>query len=381
MRKAKTAFLKKLVPQIVVQSLTILLTAIASYYIMTWLIVDLANIKNTYLSTTYETLGTLALMIVVLVSTNTYTYRKRSQEVSTLTDAIYKVSGGDFGYRIGFRPQEPMAEVYDDFNKMTAELQSVQLLRNDFINSYSHEFKTPIASINGFAELLLEKELSDADRRQYLEIIRDESERLSSLAKNTILLSNLTSQQILTDVESYNLGEQLRQCAIITSHSWMEKKQDFTGDFPDIPFLGNRELMQHLWLNLLGNAIKYTPEGGKITSSLVKQGENALVTISDTGIGMTEDIKSHLFIPYYQGDASRATQGLGLGLSISQRIVELSGGTIRVDSEVGRGSAFTVTLPLRHSDTAEAPAPISPSWHDAVKALRELGQSLDRREK
>lgn len=380
-RRKTSAFLKRLVPQIIVQSLAIVITAIASYYTMTWLIVDVAKVQSTYLSTTYETLGTLALMIVVLVTTNTYTYRKRSQEVKTLSDAIYQVANGDFGYRIGIRPKEPMAEIYEDFNKMITELQSVQLLRNDFINSYSHEFKTPIASINGFAELLLEKDLKEEDRRQYLEIIRDESERLSSLAKNTILLSNLTSQQIVTDTEEYNLGEQLRQCAIILSRNWMEKEQEFNGEFPDIPYTGNRELMQHLWLNLLGNAVKYTPQGGTISASLTRQSDNAVVQITDTGIGMDKETMQHLFMPYYQGDTSRSTQGLGLGLSISQRIVELCSGTISVDSVPGKGSTFTVTLPLGHSESAAAESPIPPSWQDALKALRELGQSLDRREK
>lgn len=345
-KKRPHSFLKRLVPQILVQSIAVVLSAIISSMFMTWLVVDVIKIEKTYLGAALESMGTLVLMILVLVSTNTYIYRKRLQEIKTLSDAISQVSRGDFSYRIQIRPHEPMAELYEDFNKMTAELSSVQILRNDFINSYSHEFKTPIASIGGFAELLLEKNLSEADQRQYLEIIRDEADRLATLARNTILLSKLSSQQIVTDTEQFNLGEQLRQCAIICSRSWLDKHQEFSSELPDVMYTGNRELMQHMWLNLLGNAIKYTPEGGEISVFLRESAGAIDVTIADTGEGMSEETMQHLFTPYYQGDSSRATQGLGLGLAIAKRIAELCGGDIHVESQPGAGSRFTVHLPL-----------------------------------
>jgi signal transduction histidine kinase len=232
---------------------------------------------------------------------------------------------------------------------MSSELGSLQMLRNDFINRYSHEFKTPIASINGFAELLLEKQLPEQEQRQYLEIIRDESERLSNLARNTILFSRLSAQQLITHVETYDLGEQLRQCSIILSKSWMEKQIDFTGDFPTLPFVGDKELIQHLWLNLIGNAVKYTPAGGEITVTLTAQGDHALVTVADNGEGMSEETQAHLFEPYYQGTSQYVSQGLGLGLSIAHRVTELCGGTIGVQSALGLGTTFTVSLPLRES--------------------------------
>lgn len=230
---------------------------------------------------------------------------------------------------------------------MCAELESVQMLRNDFINNYSHEFKTPIASINGFASLLLEKDLPPEEQRKYLEIIVAESARLSNLATNTILLSKLSSQQIVTDSEQYDLSEQLRQCSIILSKKWLDKKIDFSGEFPPVLFYGNKEMMQHLWLNLLDNAIKYTPVGGEITVETSTENECAVVKINDTGEGISEDIQKYLFNPYFQGDSSHSQQGLGLGLAIAKRIVELCGGTITVKSELSVGSTFTVTLPLK----------------------------------
>lgn len=144
-----------------------------------------------------------------------------------------------------------MTPIYED----CAELDSIQILRNDFINSYSHEFKTPIASINRFASLLLEKDISTSEQRQYLEIIVEESARLSKLF----------SQQIVTDTERYDLSEQIRQCSIILSKEWLDKKIEFSGEFQSVMYIGNRELMQHLWLNILGNAVKYTPTGGEIS--------------------------------------------------------------------------------------------------------------------
>lgn len=340
-------FFRRLLPQILVQSLAIVITGAISYMLMTWLIQDVAQISSTYLSALYETLGALAMTILILVSTNTYIYRKRLREVRILSDAIEKVSSGDFSYRIPIGKRDPMTQIYEDFNKMSSELGSLQILRNDFVNRYSHEFKTPIASINGFSQLLLDRQFPEEEQRQYLEIIRDESERLSKLATNTILFSKLSAQQIITDTEEYDLGEQLRQCSIILSRSWLGKQIAFSGAFPPVPFTGNKELLQHLWLNLIGNAVKYTPIGGEISVTLEEVQGNAVVRISDTGEGISPETQKHLFEPYYQGPSERVSQGLGLGLSIAHRIVELCNGTISVNSEIGTGSEFTVILPLK----------------------------------
>ncbi|MDO5784583.1 MAG: HAMP domain-containing sensor histidine kinase [Eubacteriales bacterium] len=346
-KKTSSGFLRRSIPEILVQSIAIIVTAIVSYMLMTWLIHDVIKVDRAYLGKAYEILGTLLMMSLILVSTNTYTYRKRVREVKTLSNAIAQVANGDFNVKIPINPNDPMAQVYADFNKMSDELASVQILRNDFINNYSHEFKTPIASINGFAALLLDKELPLEVQRQYLGIIRDESERLSMLTSNTILLSKLSSQQIITDMERYNLGEQLRQCSIILSPQWMKKQIEFNGDFPDVSFYANKELMQHLWLNIIGNAVKFTPDGGEITVTLREEENTAVITVSDTGMGMSNETCAHLFDPYYQGDSSRSSLGLGLGLSIAKRIVELNNGTITVKSELRIGSEFTITVPIK----------------------------------
>jgi signal transduction histidine kinase len=148
-------------------------------------------------------------------------------------------------------------------------------------------------------------------------------------------------------METYDLGEQVRQCSIILSKDWMAKGLQFSGDFQTATFVGNKELMQHLWLNLLTNAIKYTPKGGEINVEVLLQDGNILVKISDTGEGMTPETMEHIFDPYYQGDKSHSQSGLGLGLPIAKRIVELSNGEILVKSQLSVGSEFTVRLPQK----------------------------------
>ncbi len=337
----------KILPQIFLQSVIIILSALSSFFFMTWFVIDFWGVDNTYIAAGYELLGTLVIMIITLVPINTVVYRRRAKEVRTLSEAIRRVVEGDYTTRIPTNKKNAIGSVYAAFNKMCSELESVQILRNDFINSYSHEFKTPIASIGGFASLLLEKELPEDERRKYLEIIVDESERLSKLATNTILLSKLSSQQIVTDIERYDLSEQLRQCAIILSHTWMEKKITFNGDFSEVHFSGNKEMMQHLWINLLDNAVKYTPAGGEITVTCREEQNTVIVTISDTGEGIDETTLKNVFNPYFQGDSSHSKQGLGLGLSIVHRIVELCGGSVEVQSVVAVGSTFTVLLPQK----------------------------------
>lgn len=330
-----------------IQTFAIIITAVVSFMFMTWFVTDLFHVTDTYAAAGYEALGTLVIFTIILVPLNTILYRRRLKEITTLSESIRSVANGDYGTRIDCRKGGQMTPVYEDFNKMCAELAGVQLLRNDFVNRYSHEFKTPIASINGFASLLIEKGLPAAEQRQYLEIIIEESARLSKLASNTILLSRLSSQQIVSDTEEYDLSEQIRQCSIILSKSWLDKKIDFSGDFPTAMFVGNKELMQHLWLNILENAVEYTPKGGEIQVAVIPQGTNITVYIADTGEGMSRETMARLFEPYYQGDGASSKQGLGLGLSIAKRIVELCGGTITVRSELGLGSRFIVTLPMK----------------------------------
>ena len=340
-------YTNKIIPQFLILLIVAVFVVALGYFFMTWLVSDVLDVEGTYISASFEVVGTVVILMLILIPMIIIFYRSRKKEIRILSEGIAHLAEGDFNYKIPLKKKDSLARVYANFNKMCEELKSVQILRNDFINSYSHEFKTPIASINGFASLLLEKNLTPQEREEYLTIIIEETDRLSRLATNTILLSRLSSQQIVTDVEPYDLSEQIRQCSIILSKRWMEKKIDFDCELEEVTFAGNRELMQHLWLNIISNAIEHTNKGGRIAVSLRMEKENVCVKVLDNGEGMDEQTLKHLFDPYFQGDASHSSQGLGLGLSIAKRIVELCCGEIFVESKIGEGSEFAIYLPIK----------------------------------
>lgn len=263
-----------------------------------------------------------------------------------VVEAFDKVSHGQFGYQLEVPKKSQFKSLFENFNKMSKELSSIQTLKDEFIHDFSHEFKTPIASINGFANLLLEGGLTEEEQRQYLKIIADESARLSTLAENTLTLNRLENQQFLGEVKPYRLDLQIKECVILLEREWTAKDITVSSELAPLEYEGNASLMQQVWLNLIGNAIKFTPSRGEIAVSLAERGGGAEVCVSDNGIGMSKEVALHVFDKYYQGDASHSTRGNGLGLSIVKRIVTLAGGSVSVESHEGEGSTFIVFLPI-----------------------------------
>ena len=272
-----------------------------------------------------------------------------SHRVRHLVEAINRVGEGDFSEAVEIKASgySVYNSIYKNFNSMVKELRSNKLLKEDFINNFSHEFKTPIASINGFASLMLENELSEEEKKQYLQIIADESKRLASLSHNTLLISRLGSAAITTENQNIRIDEQIKQCAILLMKNWEAKKinMDFE-NIQSVTYFCNDELFKEIWINLLNNAIKFTPENGNIKISLTKKsdGKGFCAIVQDSGIGMTEEVCTHIFEQYYQGDKSHSVEGNGLGLSIVQKIVALYKGKIEVQSQIGKGSSFIVTF-------------------------------------
>ena len=256
-------------------------------------------------------------------------------------EAMKKLANGDFTVRVnhaehGYVPRE-MVEFEQSFNKAAEELGGTEILRKDFINNFSHEFKTPIVSISGFADLLLEEQLPPEDQKEYLTIIRDESRRLADLVE---------SQTILTDKAAFPLDEQLRQSVLVTQQKWRQKELDFDADLAPAEYTGSEGLLKEVWLNLLDNAAKFSPEGGTVAVNLRKEKSALMVSVTDQGEGMSADTQAHIFEQFYQGDTSHTTQGNGLGLAMVKKVLELHGGSIQVNSAPGQGSCFTVTLPI-----------------------------------
>ena len=296
------------------------------------------------------TIGVLSVLVpVVLLVTlvnflfTRYIYRY----LDKISDAMQKVADGDYTVRLDAEKDQPFRELYRNFNTMAEELGGVEMLKNDFINGYAHELRTPITSINGFAEMLLNDDgtLSREEKRSYLEIIASESRRLADLAGNSLLMSKLDTQKIIPDKKPFSLDEQLRRCSILLSGQWTEKELDMTMDLDEAVYVGDYDLMQHLWINLLTNAVKYTPKGGSITVTLKNEEKFIAVSVADTGKGIPPEDRERIFDKYYQTDKSHSKRGLGLGLAICKRIVQLCNGSLTVESDVGVGSTFTVKLP------------------------------------
>lgn len=295
-------------------------------------------------------IGVLSMLvpIVVLVTLVNFLFtRFIYRYLDKISDAMQKVADGDYTVRLDAEKDQPFRELYRNFNTMAEELGGVEMLKNDFINGYAHELRTPITSINGFAEMLLNDDgtLSREEKRSYLEIIASESRRLADLAGNSLLMSRLDTQKIIPDKKPFSLDEQLRRCSILLSGQWTEKELDMTMDLDEAVYVGDYDLMQHLWINLLTNAVKYTPKGGSITVTLKNEEKFIAVSVSDTGKGIPPEDRERIFDKYYQTDKSHSKRGLGLGLAICKRIVQLCNGTLEVESEVGVGSTFTVRLP------------------------------------
>ncbi|WP_312159929.1 HAMP domain-containing sensor histidine kinase [Oscillibacter sp.] len=291
--------------------------------------------------------GMIVPMAALMAMLSAMFNRRIQRYVSGLTTGLSKVANGDFSITLDVANGGPLQDAYRNFNIMTKELGSVQELRSDFINNFSHEFKTPITAIKGFAELLLEEFPSDVDisRQEYVRIIEEESTRLADLANSTLLLSKLESQQFVPEKNPYALDEQIKRCAILLSGKWEKKHIDFSADLSPLTFNSNEELMRHVWLNLLDNAIKYTPQDGEVTVTMTVSRQEILVSFIDNGIGMSQEVLEHIFDRYYQGDSSHTGKGLGLGLPIVHRIVELCGGSTKVTSTENQGSIFQVLLP------------------------------------
>lgn len=300
--------------------------------------------------TEYEPLDALGILVPMAFMMELFTFfisKIIIKKVNVLTSAMADVAKGNYNIRLDSDRMVPLKEMSDSFNSMAEDLASVETLRTDFINNFSHEFKTPIVSINGFANLLLEEDLTEEERREYLTIIADESKRLSNLAQQTMLMSKLDTQVKINPqkMKTFSLSEQIRRCIILLQNSWTDKNIDMQIDMDNITYTGDPTLIEHIWINLINNAIKFTPDTGTIRIELKETNADITFKISDSGCGMTDEEISHIFNKYYQADSSHSGKGLGLGLAICNRVATLCGGSISVDSTIDVGTTFTVSLP------------------------------------
>lgn len=291
-------------------------------------------------------ISTLAFSVLVGTLTASRLSRYYLRPVNLLRDANEQVAKGDFSVRVPENGHGEVNMLLHSFNQMTKELGSMQVFRDDFIQCFSHEFKTPIVSIQGFAKQLQRDDLSDEERREYAAIIADESQRLVRLSSNVLRLSRLETQSSIVEHSPFQLDEQLRSCILLLEKQWSNKQLEMNVELEDVTFDGNYDLLSEAWLNLLNNAIKFTGVGGRIDVRLSREKGEAVVVIRDTGIGMSQKTLDHMFEKYFRGDTMEHFEGIGLGLPLVNRIIMLSGGTISAVSRENEGTAFTVRLRL-----------------------------------
>lgn len=267
-----------------------------------------------------------------------------------LRDATKRLAQGRFDVQIRSKRKDEIGQLNASFNEMAIELAKLDRMRQDFVANVSHEIQTPLTSISGFTKALKRMNISEESRMRYLTIIEEESERLSRLSRNLLRLSTLQIDHSPVNVKRYRLDEQLRKIVIALEPQWKAKGIHVELDLSSVAVQADEDQLSQVWTNLLGNAVKFTPEGGEIRIRLASVGQSVVVSVADNGIGIPAEERFDIFKPFHKVDKARnrSVAGSGLGLSIVKQIVDIHGGEIRAESGPGAGSTFVVRLPLRH---------------------------------
>ena len=269
-----------------------------------------------------------------------------------LGDAMRKVAGGDFSVRLDCSSRiRDVREVYGSFNTMVKELGNTETLQTDFVSNVSHEFKTPINAIEGYASLLQDSQLTDEQKNAYIDKIIFNTRRLSDLVGNILLLSKVNNQTISLKASTFRLDEQVRQSILALESKWEKKEIEFDIDLDEIEYTGYENLLSHVWLNLIDNAVKFSPQNGQIRIRLKQLDGSVTFSIWDNGLPIPEADIDRIFNKFYQGDNSHASEGNGLGLALVRKIVAAAHGTINVTSSEDAGTEFVVALPNSSSDS------------------------------
>ena len=290
------------------------------------------------------------LLITLLFGTFDYIRRKLLVERPTkkITDTTEKIMQGDFTARVPAMhgsALEGFDRIGSAINQMAQELSGVETLRTDFIANVSHEMMTPLAVMQNYGTLLQQPDLEDGQRMEYAKAITDGSRRLADMMTNYLKLNRLENQQIFPQTTEYDLGEELCECLLQYENVWEQSQIEIETEIEDdVRVKADAERLSLVWNNLFSNAFKFTEPGGTVSLSLHATEHHAIVTIRDSGCGMSPEVGAHIFEKFYQGDTSHATQGNGLGLALVKRVVDIMQGEISVESAVGVGTAFTVTI-------------------------------------
>jgi signal transduction histidine kinase len=273
-----------------------------------------------------------------------------SRPMRRLSEAARNIARGDFSVRIAPLRKDGKKDfvevMFDDFNTMARELESIEMLKNDFIADVSHEIKTPLAVIQSYATALQNDALKPEERHEYVKTIIASSQKLTALVSNILKLNKLEHEEITPVAVPFDVSEQLRRCVLAVEEMWERKNITFEADLSEAVVCYDAGMLEMVWDNLISNAVKFTDPGGSISLTLKKWASFAVVRISDSGCGMDEETQKHIFDKFYQGDGSHSPEGNGLGLALVQKALDITGAKISVTSKAGEGATFTVRLKL-----------------------------------
>ncbi len=264
--------------------------------------------------------------------------------MNRMLDGMHELANGNYNTRLDFGENTTMSVVADNFNSLARELQNTEILRSDFINNFSHEFKTPIASIKGLISLLKSGKVSPEKEKEYLRIIEEETDRLSTMTTNVLTLTKIEKQGILAEKTQINISEQIRSSVLLLERAWKAKRLSLSMDFDEFTVSASEDLLKQVWINLLDNAVKFADKDSELSVSIVKNDLALAVSIANQGPPIPAEEAEKIFHKFYQTENGHARGGNGIGLSIVRSIVELHGGTVGARSADGR-TVFTVTLP------------------------------------
>ena len=326
--------------------LSVLVAAAFSYLFTRFDLLDFLDVDGD--SVTASLLFMVFVSAIVGIVVTLLTRRIPLNPFNSLINHMNRLATGDFKVRLTFgKPAQNIpafTELSDSFNTMAQELENTEMLRSDFINNFSHEFKTPIVSIAGFAKLLRRGNLTEEQKEEYLAIIEEESLRLSTMATNVLNLTKLENQTILTDVSTYNLSEQLRSCVLLLEDAWSKKNLELDLDFDEYTISANEEMLKQVWINLLDNAIKFSPPTGEVRIEIFETYRSIRVSVTNYGSEIPPEKMDKIWNKFYQTDESHASLGNGIGLAVVKHIVELHKGTASVLSKNGV-TTFITELP------------------------------------
>lgn len=289
----------------------------------------------------------LVLLSLIIGSViNSFFGRSFFDPIGRLGDAMQDVAEGDFSIRLEeTQGIKEIRDIYTNFNLMTKELGATEILQTDFVSNVSHEFKTPISAIEGYATLLQDSDVMLSKEQEiYIEKILLNTHRLSNLVGNILLLSKVDSKVIKSQQTRFRLDEQIRQSIVMLEPEWSKKEIEIDADLEDLEYVGVENLLHHVWYNLISNAIKFSPQGGNISIRMKQEEEKVVFTVEDNGPGISEESQKHIFDKFYQGDSSHKEEGNGLGLALVKQIVTVCGGNVCVENIPVGGCRFTVIL-------------------------------------